>query len=146
MTRARVRSALVVLAMLAAAACRVDATDTLTINGHEFQVELAQTPEERQRGLMFRDELAPDAGMLFVFPDSELRSFWMKDTSIPLSIAYLSSDGRILEIHDMEPFSREPVRSRYPARFALEVNRGRFEELGIEPGDHVSLPDSIDAE
>lgn len=109
------------------------------VGDHPFRVELAVTEEQRARGLMFREDLAPEEGMLFVFPDSALRSFWMKDTPLPLSIAFISRAGVILEIHDMEPFSLEPVRSRYPARYALEVNRGRFSELGITPGDLIEL-------
>ncbi len=106
---------------------------------HLFTVELARTPEEREQGLMFRQSLGADAGMLFVFDESAIRSFWMKNTTIPLSIAYIDATGRILEIHDMEPLSLEPVRSRYPARYALEVNRGRFVEVGIAPGSVVDL-------
>ncbi|WP_234969010.1 DUF192 domain-containing protein [Alkalispirochaeta americana] len=111
----------------------------LDVGGHTFQVELAETEETRARGLMFRENLEPDQGMLFVFPDSSIRAFWMKDTPLPLSIAYISAQGVILEIRHMEPFSLEPVQSRYPLRFALEVNQGRFEELGISPGDRVDL-------
>lgn len=114
-------------------------TVDLPVGDHVFRVEIADTAESRQRGLMFRTELAPDEGMLFVFPESRPRSFWMKDTEIPLSIAYIAADGRILEIHDMEPFSLSPVRSRYPARYALEVNRGRFAEVGVRVGDVVDL-------
>lgn len=129
--------------LLLAGGCTREVQAELVIDGHRFTVEIADTPELRQQGLMFRDELAPDAGMLFVFPDARTRSFWMKDTSIPLSIAYIAADGRILEMYDMEPFSLQPVRSRFPARFALEVNQGRFKELGIEPGDRVQLPERL---
>jgi len=88
---------------------------------------------------MFREELGPDNGMLFVFPDSQVRSFWMKDTSVPLSIAYISARGRILEIRSMAPYSEEPVRSRFPARYALEVNQNRFSEVGVTEGDEIDL-------
>lgn len=104
-----------------------------------FLVEVADEPEERQRGLMYRDDLAEDHGMLFVFPGAETRSFWMKDTRVPLSIAYISSRGEILEIYDMEPLSLDPVRSRYPAQYALEVNQGAFERNGIVPGVQVGI-------
>lgn len=89
---------------------------------------------------MHREELDPNAGMLFVFDSEELRSFWMKNTPLPLSIAFIDGDGRILEIYDMEPFSLAPVPSRFPARYALEVNQGRFSELEIRPGDRVEIP------
>lgn len=114
-------------------------TVALPVGSHLFQVELADTPESRERGLMFRQELERDSGMLFIFDESAPRAFWMKNTSVPLSIAYIDARGRILEIHDMEPYSLEPVRSRSPARYALEVNRGRFLEVGVTPGDVVDL-------
>ena len=139
------------IALMAAAAVVAGCADrtteiTLHVGGHPFTVELAVTPEERQQGLMFREELGEDRGMLFVFPESAVRAFWMKDTFIPLSIAFIASDGTILEIRPMEPRSLEPVRSRYPARYALEVNRNRFRTLGIGPGDKVEiekLPESL---
>ncbi|TVR70442.1 MAG: DUF192 domain-containing protein [Spirochaetaceae bacterium] len=111
----------------------------MRVGDHPFRVELAVTVEDRARGLMFREDLAPDQAMLFVFPDSAPRSFWMKDTPLPLSIAFISAAGVILEMYDMEPLSLDPVRSRFPARFALEVNQGRFTELGIAPGDRIEL-------
>lgn len=139
----RIRPVLIAfLGALVANGCRAhDASVELYVGGHPFQVEIADTPEARSRGLMFREELAPDEGMLFVFPDTQPRSFWMRNTPLPLSIAYIDERGRILEIHAMEPYSEVPVRSRNPARYALEVNRGRFRELGIEPGDRIDLAD-----
>jgi hypothetical protein len=86
---------------------------------------------------MYRERLPEEQGMLFVFEDSRPRSFWMKDTLIPLSIAYMREDWVILEIYEMEPESLEPVPSINPARYALEVNRGFFEKHGIEPGAKV---------
>lgn len=97
-------------------------------------VEVAETAESRTRGLMFRESLPEDHGMLFVFPESRRRSFWMKNTLIPLSIAYIREDWVILEIYEMEPESLEPIQSRNPAQYALEVNQGFFAERGIEPG------------
>ncbi len=119
--------------------CSGEETVALPVGDHVFQVEIADTPESRQQGLMFREDLGSDEGMLFVFPDSQVRSFWMKNTPLPLSIAYISAEGRILEIRHMEPYSEQPVRSRFPARYALEVNRGRFSEVGITPGDEIDL-------
>lgn len=119
--------------------CSGEQTVALPVGGHTFQVEIADTAESRRQGLMFREDLAPDEGMLFIFPDSQIRSFWMKDTPLPLSIAYISARGRILEIRSMVPYSEEPVRSRFPARYALEVNRDRFEEVGVSEGDEIDL-------
>ncbi|MFW5688729.1 MAG: DUF192 domain-containing protein [Spirochaetota bacterium] len=115
----------------------------LTIAGQEFLVEVADEPDTRQRGLMERRELDERHGMLFVFPSSEPRSFWMKNTYIPLSIAYIDARFVIREIHDMEPLSLEPVRSRFPAKYALEVNQGAFDRLGIEAGDRLVLSDEL---
>ncbi|MFW5694564.1 MAG: DUF192 domain-containing protein [Alkalispirochaeta sp.] len=134
------RTGLVVTLLMASlTGCAGDETVELPVGDHTFDVEIADTEERRRQGLMFREELGPDEGMLFVFPDSQTRSFWMKDTPLPLSIAYISARGTILEIHDMEPYSEEPVRSRFPARYALEVNQGRFAEVGVTEGDDVDL-------
>ena len=111
----------------------------LPVGPHVFRVEVADDPDERQRGLMFRSRLDPDQGMLFVFPDSQLRSFWMVNTAIPLSIAYIAADGIIQEIYDMQPFSRASVPSRAPAMYALEVNQGRFQEVGVRVRDRVDV-------
>jgi uncharacterized membrane protein (UPF0127 family) len=103
--------------------------------------EIARTDEQRTRGLMGRKSLADGEGMLFVFETDRILSFWMKDTLIPLSIAFIAYDGRILEIHDMEVQSLRPVRSARSARYALEVPRGWFARAGVEPGDTIlSLP------
>ena len=117
-------------------------TIVLTIEGKEFRVEVARTREERAKGLMHRESMDPDAGMLFVFPYDQKLSFWMKNTSIPLTVAYIGNDGIIKELHDLTPFSEEPVPSMRSARYALELNRGAYKSAGIEVGHHVEgLPD-----
>ncbi len=98
------------------------------------QAEVARTPEEREEGLMYRTELAPGRGMLFVFPDLQTRSFWMKDTLIPLDIAYIDENLRITDIQAMEPRTEDLHPSARPAMFALEVPQGWFAEQGIEAG------------
>jgi len=98
------------------------------------QAEVARTPAEREQGLMYRESLAKGRGMLFVFPDSQIRSFWMKDTFIPLDIAYLDAELRIVSILPMEPESMDSVSSGQPAMFALEVPVGWFAERGIVVG------------
>lgn len=100
--------------------------------------EVAATPEERSLGLMFREALAPDSGMLFVFESERPARFWMKNTFIPLSIAYIDSVGTIVNLCEMQPgdtVTRYP--SSGPVRYALEVNAGWFLERGIKPGDTV---------
>jgi len=109
----------------------------------EVQIEVADDYAERQRGLMERIALGQDRGMLFVFDGEEELSFWMKGTLIPLSIAYMDSEGRIVDIQDMKPLDDEPPHyvSAEPAMYALEVNQGFFDERGVEVGDRAELPD-----
>ena len=105
-------------------------------------VEIADTDAERQTGLMGRTILPEDAGMLFVFEGEQTLSFWMRDTLIPLSVAYIDAEGRIVDIQDMQPLDDVPPHyvSAEPARYALEVNQGFFEEWGLAVGDTVELP------
>jgi uncharacterized membrane protein (UPF0127 family) len=104
-----------------------------------LMAEIARTPEQRQQGLMYREELKDGYGMLFIFERDEMLSFWMKDTLVPLSIAYIAQDGRILEIHDMQPGNLSPVRSSRSARYALEVPQGWFDRVGIAHGDRLDV-------
>ena len=101
--------------------------------------ELAVTDEERARGLMHRTNLPEGEGMLFVFDRDQRLSFWMKNTVIPLSIAFISSDGRITEIRDMRPLDLTPVVSVRSVRYALEVPQGWFARVGVGPGDVVRM-------
>lgn len=116
---------------------------TVTIKEVEVQVEIADGLYEQARGLMGRTELAGDRGMLFVYDSEQTLSFWMKGTLIPLSIAFMDSEGRIIDIQDMKPLDDEEPHyvSSEPAQYALEVNQGFFEEHGIEVGDRAELPD-----
>ena len=109
----------------------------LVINGNSINVERADDHAARQLGLMYRNFLPTDSGMLFSFPNSEERSFWMKNTYIPLSIAYLDETGTILNIEDMEPHSLSGIHSSGPAMFALEANKNWFADHGITAGDIV---------
>jgi uncharacterized membrane protein (UPF0127 family) len=108
----------------------------------EVRVEIADDAFERARGLMERTALAEDRGMLFVYPKEERLSFWMRNTLIPLSIAFIDSEGRIVDIQNMKPLDDEPPHyvSSEPARYALEVNRGFFRERGVKVGDRAELP------
>jgi len=116
-------------------------TVSLRLAGEVFTVEVARTPKERETGLMFRKDLRANAGMIFVFDRDERLSFWMKNTEIPLSIAYISSEGEIKEIYDMTPRSQRPIESTFAVRYALEVPKGTFDRLGIKPGYKISLPE-----
>ena len=107
------------------------------------RVEIADDDFERGRGLMYRTALAENRGMLFVYEVEQKLSFWMKNTHIPLSIAFMDAEGRIVDIQDMEPLDDDPPSyvSAEPARYALEVNQGFFEERGVKVGDRAELPE-----
>jgi uncharacterized membrane protein (UPF0127 family) len=111
----------------------------LSINGRPLEVEIAKTRRQREKGLMFREDLGRNEGMLFIFPEDQYLSFWMKDTKIPLSIAYVDEAGVVVDIYDMTPLSLDPVRSSKKCRFAIEVNQGFYEEAGLEPGDSIDM-------
>jgi uncharacterized protein len=103
------------------------------------QAEVARTPEQRERGLMYRESLDVGRGMLFVFPDAQVRSFWMRNTFIPLDIAYMDENLRIVDIQAMEPRDEDTYPSARPAMFALEVPRGWFEAAGVEVGHEATV-------
>ena len=110
---------------------------TLTIGAHKLTAELATTPEQRQTGLMNRFSLKPDHGMLFVFERPEPLSFWMRNTFVALSIAFISADGTILNIEDMQPQTDDPHWSKGAALYTLEMKKGWFAERGIVAGATV---------
>lgn len=103
------------------------------------RAEVARTASERSRGLMYRDEVPEGAGMLFVFQDSQVRSFWMQNTYVPLDIAFLDAELRIVDIRQMEPEDENFTESRAPAMFALEVPQGWFAAHGIEVGHRAEV-------
>lgn len=107
-----------------------------------FRVEVVDNEELRQRGLMGRKTLDEDAGMLFIWPDDTTSSFWMKDTPLRLSVAFISADGEIVRMFDMEPCTADPCpvyepRTHY--RMALEVRQGALDRLGVRVGDRIRL-------
>ena len=105
---------------------------------YRFEVELAVTPEQQARGLMHREEMAADAGMLFVFEPVRPVSFWMRNTLISLDMLFVGADGRIVNIGERTvPLSEESVPSDGPVRAVLEINGGLSDMLGIRPGDKV---------
>ena len=117
-------------------------TVPLSINGHKIVAEVAATPERRALGLMHRFSLQPDHGMIFVFERPEPQGFWMKNTYIPLSIAFIAADGRIINVDEMQPHDESTHLSRGPALYAIEMRKGWFTERGIRGGDLVKgLPE-----
>jgi uncharacterized membrane protein (UPF0127 family) len=142
----RLAHALVVLivALVASAAGFAKAAELQTLEiasktgVHAFQVEMAITPEEKERGLMFRRELPEGQGMLFDFQFDQNVAFWMKNTYIPLDMLFIRGDGRILRIaENTEPLSERNIPSGGPVRAVLEVIGGTAKKLGIAAGDHV---------
>ena len=113
---------------------------TIESAGQTLTVEVARTEAQRERGLMERKNLGPRDGMIFVFDRDDHLTFWMKNTPTPLSIAFLSAEGKVLQIEDMVPFSESITRSRRAARYALEMRQGAFTELGVTEGDTFTFP------
>ena len=112
-------------------------TVPLTIGAHKLIAEVASTPADQQTGLMNRFSLKPDTGMVFVFERPDARSFWMRNTYVALSIAFIGADGRILNIEDMQPQTDDPHWSKGAALYALEMKKGWFADKGIVAGDRV---------
>lgn len=112
----------------------------IEINNKILKVEIADTPEKREKGLMFRTTLNENEGMLFIFEKPQILSFWMKNTSIPLSIAFINEDFEIFQIEDMLPYDIINLHnSKKPAKYALEVNKGWFEKNNIKIGDKINI-------
>ena len=105
-----------------------------------IQAEVARTPQERQIGLMHRPHLPVNRGMLFIFDAAAVQCFWMKDTLVPLSAAFLRDDGRIVNIVDMQPRSLESHCSTAPVRYVLEMNQGWFAKRGLRAGSRIDGP------
>lgn len=140
------RASVLAGAALLSAACAAEhetATTILRIGPHAFAVETATTPAQRQRGLMERETLGANGGMLFVFEVADRHCFWMRNTPQPLSIAFIDDAGRIVGLADMAPDSDTRHCPARPVRYALEVARGGFARRAIVPGMRVDgLPGS----
>lgn len=111
----------------------------VVINNETLYVEISDTAKKRELGLMFRNKLAQNLGMLFIFENERILSFWMKNTKIPLSIAFINSKKIIVDIQDMEPMTENEHRARFPAIYGLEANQGWFKRHNIRIGDRVSM-------
>ena len=127
-----------ILWLLACDDGRAMPTTKLTVGSEVVTVEVADDGEERAMGLMFRDRLAENTGMLFVYPDARERSFWMKNTRIPLSIAFIDETGTIRSMAEMKPLDETMTRSGAPVPYALEMPGGWFPEHGLKVGDKVT--------
>ena len=134
---------LICLLMLAACTACASGEPSVELGGKTFKVEIADTAEKQALGLMFRDSMADDEGMIFVFPNEAPRSFWMKNTRIPLDIMYFDKDLKMVSISADTPpcrVSRCPsYPSTGPAMYVLELNAGKASELGVGPGDKLTI-------
>lgn len=107
---------------------------TLSAGMHQIDAQVAQTPEQRATGLMHRQQMPQHEGMLFVFDQPSVQCFWMKDTLLPLSIAFVADDGIVVNLDEMKPQTLDSHCSGKPVRYVLEMNRGWFAKKGIKPG------------
>ena len=126
------------LLVVTSALARADLPEvTLTIAGHKATAEVAATDTQRSTGLMHRRMLPENRGMLFVFPDVAMHGMWMMNTYVPLSVAFLDREGRIINIEDMQPQTQKTHSAAKPAKYALEMNLGWFAKRGIKAGAKV---------
>ena len=125
-------------ASLAGAAETALRTVQIRIANHPLKVEVVQREADRQKGLMFREKMGKNDGMLFIFDEPAYHSMWMKNTLIPLSVAFVDRQGTILNILDMQPHNLDSHMSAGPSIYAIETNQGWFAEKGIKAGDKVT--------
>jgi uncharacterized membrane protein (UPF0127 family) len=131
------RTALALLALAAAPAAAQHPVVQLNAGMHLIRAEVVSDPGSRAQGLMHRKSLAQNAGMLFIFDEQAPHCMWMKNTLIPLSVAFIDDRGTIVNIADMEPHSEASHCAAQPVRYALEVNRGWFAARGVKPGSRL---------
>ncbi len=133
----------VVVVLFPLAACSDESRLVLHTQKGEypFTVEVVDTPEKRAEGLMFRQSLAPDAGMLFDFKETREVSFWMRNTFIPLDMVFIAADGKVESIHvNARPHDPTSIPSGAPVQYVLEIPGGRSAEIGLRPGDRAEHP------
>ena len=119
------------------ASVEIDLTELLT------EIEIVSKFDDRRKGLMFKSSIPKNYGMFFIWEYKRQQCMWMKDTSIPLSVAYIGNKGEILEIYDMVPFSKKSVCSKNYVKYALEVNKGWFEKKNITIGDVINIKEIV---
>ena len=139
MTSIKFRVAAIAMVMAGASAFAQDVPQQLpairlSTGMHVLQVQVAQTPEQLATGLMFRKTMGTNEGMLFIFDDPRQQCFWMKNTLLPLSVAFIADDGSVVNIDDMKPQTLDSHCSTKPVRFVLEMNVGWFDKRGIKAG------------
>jgi uncharacterized membrane protein (UPF0127 family) len=147
MTRNNLLTSLILAAIFIVGSVRAAdlATGSVELKGKRFQIEIANDDASRERGLMFRDVMGSDHGMLFLFPDAERQTFWMKNTHISLDIFYFDANRKLVNVQQRVPpclstDNQCPVYpSTGPAKYVLELNGGSAEKLGVKPGDELTI-------
>ena len=143
-------SILLLAAFLGAAGCEQSPASPpmvkMKIGSQVFNLEVARTEAQQEKGLMKRDSMEPDHGMIFVFPQQLVRAFWMKNTRFPLDILFLDSGGRVVSIHQMRAYDETNTSSDLPARYAIELNQGAAAATGVKAGDVLQIPSAARAE
>lgn len=141
------RALLLALALLSpgcekgnSAPAREAGTVRVRVGAETFTLEVADTPKAQHLGLMHRKTMPADRGMLFVFADEDERSFWMKNTYIPLDIIYLDAAGKVVSVKQMKPLDERSVPSDGPAKYAIELNQGAGARAGVKPGMMIEIP------
>ncbi|HEY2587600.1 MAG TPA: DUF192 domain-containing protein [Tepidisphaeraceae bacterium] len=115
-------------------------TVKMQIGHRTFVLEVARTQAEQEKGLMKRDSMPADHGMIFPFKEERVLSFWMKDTRFPLDIVFADSKGKVVSIHQMEAYDENSTSSDFPARYAIELNKGAAKDAGVKVGDVLDIP------
>jgi uncharacterized membrane protein (UPF0127 family) len=121
-------------------------TIQLTLGNRPFTLETATTDQTREIGLMYRDSMPADHGMIFAFPDELERQFWMKNTRIPLDIVFLDHEGKIVSIKSMKALDLTGIDSDGPAKFAIELDPGAPQDAGLKVGDVIQIPQQLSSE
>lgn len=117
-------------------------TCKMTIGSKTYELEMARTSDEQENGLMKRDSMPEDHGMIFIFEKDRLQQFWMKDTRIPLDIIFLDHAGKVVSFDSMEPYDVNNTSSIRPAQYAIELNAGQVKACGVEKGNTLTIPDA----
>jgi len=136
---------LVILLAMSATGCRQPASSGLptiemTIGSKSYTLEVASKPDDQETGLMRRDSMPSNHGMIFVFQQERPLTFWMKNTRIPLDILFLDATGRVVSIHQMKPYDESPTPSGGPCLYAIELNQGQADASGVKAGDRLAIP------
>jgi len=120
-------------------------TTEMSLGGKTFTLEIADTEASREYGLMRRDSMPAQHGMIFVFADEKDRGFWMANTRIPLDIVYVNAAGKVVSVKQMKPYDRTTVPSDGPAMYAIELNKDTAEKVGVKAGMSLELPKGLKA-